>query len=289
MKENSNNKRILFVGLNTVDLQFVVNHYPKVNTKTKAHHNEIFAGGPATNAAICCAYLGSKVDLYTPIGKHTLSEFILEDISRFPIRIIDPIAEFDSQPVFASIITSQHTGERTIFSYHPENKVESTHDLNFNLKDYSLVLFDGFHPELALELAREARKNKIPTVLDGGSWKPGLDELLKYIDVAICSNDFKVPETKDAQSIFEFLHVKGVNCAAITRGGKNIVYSQYAKSEEIEVEQVEVVDTLGAGDVFHGAFCHFFDKGDSFSASLRKASRVAGESCTSMGTRSWMS
>ena len=281
-------KRILFVGLNTVDLQFFVNHYPESNTKTKAEHNEVMAGGPATNAAIACAYLGSRVDLYTPIGRHSLAEFILEDISRYSIRIIDPIAGSESIPVFASIITSQHNGERTVLSYHPDNKTEIKHDLNFKLKDYSLVLFDGFHPELAIELAKQARELDIPTLLDGGSWKPGLDVLLKYTDMAICSNDFRVPGTESANGLFEFLHVRGVKKVAITRGEKSILISQNGEKSELEVPRVKVKDTLGAGDIFHGAFCHYMHEGEDFAEALRRASIIAGKSCESNGTREWM-
>ncbi|MBN1949584.1 MAG: hypothetical protein JW801_00170 [Bacteroidales bacterium] len=288
MNEKSSEKRILFVGLNTVDLQFFVNHYPGPNTKTKAHHNEVITGGPATNAAIACAWLGSSVDLYTPVGRHSLSSFILEDISRYQIRILDPIAGFESQPVFASIITSQHNGERTIFSYHPDHKVVINHDLNFNLNDYSLVLFDGFHPELAIYLAREANQKGIACVLDGGSWKPGLEELLKYIQIAICSNDFRVPEREGSPEIFEFLHEKGVEMAAITRGDESILYSDKQMQDEIMVKPVSVKDTLGAGDIFHGAFCHYYAAGHTFTSSLEQASYIAGKSCKCLGTRAWM-
>ena len=50
-----NKIKALFVGLNTVDIQFIVKSFPKANTKTKAHSNEISAGGPATNASVASA------------------------------------------------------------------------------------------------------------------------------------------------------------------------------------------------------------------------------------------
>jgi sugar/nucleoside kinase (ribokinase family) len=190
--------------------------------------------------------------------------------------------------VFASIITSQHSGDRTIFSYHPDNKSDINSSLNFKFNNYSLVLFDGFHPELAIGLAKEAFKNSIPTVLDGGSWKPGLDELLKYIDIAICSHDFKVPEGSDPASVFSHLHGRGVKQVAITNGGNNILCSEGNEVEELAGKPVTVVDTLGAGDIFHGAFCHYYNAGENFRPSIEKASIVASESCKSFGTREWM-
>lgn len=287
MNVHSNHK-ILFVGLNTIDLQFLVNEFPAHNTKTKAEQNEIYVGGPATNAAIACAHLGGKVDLITPIGKHVLSEFIQEDILKYHVHIIDPIANLDHQPVFASIITSAKNGERTIFSYHPDKEISNIHELKLELNKYSLVLFDGFHPKLAIQLAKECRNLKIPTVLDGGSWKPHSEQLLDYIDFAVCSNDFMIPGNDDQNQLFENLHNRGVKQVAITRGEQSILYSQNMVKGEIELEDTKVVDTLGAGDIFHGAFCFYLSVGESFPQSLLLASKVASHSCQSLGTRKWM-
>lgn len=288
MKEKSESRRILFVGLNTVDLQFYVNHYPESNTKTKADYNEVLVGGPATNAAITCAYLGSKVDLFTPIGKHPFAAFIRDEIARFSVGIIDPVAGFEGHPVFATIITSQHNGDRTIFSYHPDNKYKINNYLNFNLSNYSLILFDGFHPELTLDLAKKAKGLNISTVLDGGSWKSGFDRLLKYIDIAICSNDFHLPDTRHAEDVFEALENNGIKYSAITRGEQAVLYREKKGAGEIPVTKVQVMDTLGAGDIFHGAFCHYYNDSGLFRQSLEKAVAIATESCKSRGTRAWM-
>jgi sugar/nucleoside kinase (ribokinase family) len=56
----------------------------------------------------------------------------------------------------------------------------------------------------------------------------------------------------------------------------------------LTVPQVEVVDTMGAGDVFHGAYCYFASTGRGFIESLAEAAKVASESCRYAGTREWM-
>ena len=278
----------LFVGLITVDLQFIIPEYPKANTKSKASHCEIHTGGPATNAAVTCAHLGGKVDLIAPIGKHIFSEYILEDIHKYGVSIIDPSACINSQPVFASIISTLNNGNRTVFSYHPKIQYKNYDKLNLNFKDYKLAMFDGFYPEFAISIANECRKTGIVTILDGGSWKPGTEELLDHIDIALCSNDFKPPGTAIPDEIFDLLHRKGVHYCAITRGKKSILYSGDDINSEIEVKQVKVVDTLGAGDVFHGAFCYYYVNGFNFTDALKKASLIAGESCKSYGARRWI-
>lgn len=283
-----NEKKILFVGLNTIDLQFLVECYPQANTKTKALQNEICVGGPATNAAIACAFLQSKTDIVSPIGEHAFSEFINKELRNFGIELLDPIAGQTAKAIFASIITSKTNGERTIFSYHPEIQDIKDDQLYFNIKDYKLVLFDGFYFDIAISLAEKCRKNGVITVFDGGSWKKDTEKLLKYIDIAICSSDFIMPDGGTPQDIFTYLHNLGVKDIAITRGDDSILCSHKDGKEEIEIERIEAIDTLGAGDIFHGAFCHFFANGHNFTNSLQRASIVAGESCKWFGTREWM-
>jgi sugar/nucleoside kinase (ribokinase family) len=287
MNKKFRGNKILFIGLNTVDLQFVVSKYPVVNTKTKANHCEIHTGGPATNAAVTCAHMGEKVDLFTPVGQHIFSEYIIEDIHQYGVHIIDPASHESSDPVFASIISSYDTGDRTVFSYHPKIQNKTGLNLNLDLNDYKLVLFDGFYPEFAIPIAKECRTKNIITILDGGSWKPDTDELLNYIDIALCSNDFHPPGSNSSKDTFRKLHDKGIVDIAITRGEKSILYSSNNIGSEIEIEPIQVIDTLGAGDVFHGAFCYYYVNGFNFTESLIKASIVAGESCKSIGARKW--
>ena len=119
--------------------------------------------------------------------------------------------------------------------------------------------------------------------------KPGIDALLGHIDVAICSNDFRAASgERHPSSVFAYLRARGVSKSAITRGEKQILFSEGDGVDEIEVTSVPVIDTLGAGDIFHGAFVYYFAGGLSFEGALRKASRIASASCASLGTREWM-
>jgi sugar/nucleoside kinase (ribokinase family) len=74
---------------------------------------------------------------------------------------------------------------------------------------------------------------------------------------------------------------------AITRGGKPVLGGDRGRRFEIEVEKIAAADTLGAGDVLHGAFCHFFAQDQVFEPALRKASELATLSCQSLGIQAW--
>lgn len=285
-----NKVKTLFSGLNTVDLQFFVNSTPKLNTKTKASRNEVAVGGPATNASIACAFLGSEATLITPIGNHSLAEFVKDDILKYGIKIIDPIENIESKPVFASIITNEMNGERTIFSNHPDKcGDEIFRELGvFSNGTFNIAMFDGFHLKLNIPLAKYLKSQGITTVLDGGSWKSCMEDILPFIDIAICSNDFIPPGTKSKLDVIKFLLDFGIKKIAITRGEKPILIYEHNQKKELSVPKIKAIDTLGAGDFFHGAFCFYYAFQPNFEQALKNAASIASISCQYHGTRSWM-
>ena len=126
-------------------------------------------------------------------------------------------------------------------------------------------------------------------VFDGGSWKPGTELLLPFVDTAICSSDFRPPGCTSEDQAIQYLRAAGVPRIAITKGADPIQYLAGASSDSIEVPRADAVDTSGAGDIFHGAFCFYTATGSNFVDSLREAAAIASESCRFRGTREWMS
>lgn len=275
----------LFWGLLTVDLHFFTDHFPDENTKTKVKKFNTYIGGPATNAAIAFQHLGGNAQLVTAIGQNNYHGLITEDLARFKIAFNDMKATVPSDPVFASILTNDTNGSRTIFSYFPSSKDLSNHVKSDHV---DIALFDGFYMDSAIEKAKECRNLGITTVLDGGSWKNDMHKLLKHIDIAICSEDFVPPRTVTSDDIIAYMMKRGVKNVAITRGSKPIIVSEGEVNEIVKVPTVDAVDTLGAGDIFHGAFCYYFAAGDKFKLALKKAAQIAAKSCQHAGPHSWM-
>lgn len=281
----------LFIGLNTVDLQFLVDEYPPSNTKIKAEKNGIYAGGPATNAAITFSHLGGQADLLTLIGKHAFTDFIYEDLKKQRVGIIDLISEKQTTPTFASVITAKGNGDRTVFSYHPDEHDSKLYDRileNLEMKSYDIIMVDGFYNPVALKLAERAKNYNIPVVLDGGSWKDNMEVILKVIDMVVCSEHYFPPGTNSTQDVIAYLTGEKISKIAVTRGSSPIVYRENGKMHEIPVPEIRAIDTLGAGDVFHGAFCYYYIKERNFAEALHKATIVAAESCKYFGTREWL-
>lgn len=137
-------------------------------------------------------------------------------------------------------------------------------------------------------------------ILDGGSWKPWMLPLLGLVDVAVVSADFVPPvvaEAEDAPAVVaEFLRGFGITKVVCTDGENPVRWWWEGRRGEVEVPHVDAVSTMGAGDVFHGAFAwamalaHATGRGpvaDPVEA-IEFASRVAGISTTTFGTREWM-
>ena len=298
----------LFVGLITLDFLYLATEFPSSNQKIVAADYTVAAGGPATNAAVTFNYLGNlEKSLKKPaqvcgvLGASPLAGIIRAELMQQGIEIIDLLPESDTVPPISSVIITQRTGniatqrqgDRAVISLNAirtQAGVENlTPEILANiLENIGIVLIDGHQLEVGMAIAQLAKSLGIPTVLDGGSWKPGLEKILPYIDYAICSSNFYPPECTQQSEVIDYLLKQQIKHLAITRGAASIIYVTNQQTGSIKIPQTPVIDTLGAGDIYHGAFCYYFlDKLD-FVVALTAAVEIARKSCGSFGTRSWL-
>jgi sugar/nucleoside kinase (ribokinase family) len=279
----------LFVGLSTIDLAYLVADMPGRNSKSSALGQQVAAGGPAANAAVTFAFLGGKSALVSAVGQHPLSAVIRHDLKRFTVSLYDFAGDHTEAPPVSSILIVPN-GERTVISANarafPEVGIQP--DSRW-FDEVSIILVDGHYMSVCDAVAAKGRARGLNVVLDAGSWKEGTYRLLSNTNIAICSHDFRPPGCESELDVVGFLTDHGVERLAITRGADSILYTDKGTSGEISVERINPIDTTGAGDVFHGAFCYRFSKpGTDFVRALTFAARVATFSCLHIGTRSWM-
>jgi sugar/nucleoside kinase (ribokinase family) len=280
--------KALFIGLNTIDTQFLVEDYPHENQKVKATEFGLYAGVPATNAAITFAYLGGESHLLSSFGTHPLTQLVYSELHKYGVTTTDFTPNRNCHPIFASVITSKANGHRAVVSYSPINHDYCQQTIGLiDADQVDIILTDGFYLDVALSVLQNKDKN-IPVVLDGGSWKQNLEKLLPFVDIAICSDDFFPPKTTNKQEVISFLQQFGVTQIVITQGNKPLIVVNDKAAYELEVPQIDACDTLGAGDIFHGAFCFYLSSGSNFNTALKQAAQVAANSCKHFGTREWM-
>ena len=277
----------LFVGLVTLDLIYLAESPPKNNQKLVAEDYIVAAGGPVTNAAVTFSYLGNKAVVSSVVGCHPMTQLIKSDLANYQVEIIDYYPTTENPPPVSSIIVTKGTGERAVISINAVKTQVDRQAILPDLQDIDIVLIDGHQMKLGCAIAKLAKAENIPVVIDGGSWKPGFDRLLPFVDYAICSANFYPPDCQNSQEVFAYLLQMGIPHIAITHGEKPIQYLSKSEIKMLDVPKIQSADTLGAGDIFHGAFCYYVLQ-ETFTVALEKAAKIAALSCQSFGTRRWM-
>lgn len=280
----------LFVGLSTVDIAYRVGSYPAEDTKTQATDQYLGAGGPATNAAVAFAALGGSATLVTAVGRHQLTGPIRSDLTAHGVEVVDVVPDSEHRPPVSSIVVAEAAATRTIVSLDGSRiSVDFDPATAGLLTEADVLLVDGHHPALAEGFCAAARELGIPVVLDAGRWKDAHTRILPLVHTAICSSAFAPPGIRpgDTPAVLDFLESTGVTDIAITDGDKPIIGRTGGRSIELRVPAVPALDTLGAGDILHGAFCYYRSAGHAFPDALARASAVATLSCRYFGTREW--
>ncbi|MEX0267854.1 sugar kinase [Leptolyngbyaceae cyanobacterium UHCC 1019] len=278
----------LFVGVTTLDLIYQVMEPPPPNQKLVALDYTTAAGGPATNAAVSFGALGGQASLLSVVGCHPMTQLIVADLQQCDVALLDLDSAWAESPPVSSIIVTKATGDRAVISINAAKLQATPAQIPADvLEDVDIVLLDGHQLAVGRAIAEQAKTLNIPVVLDGGSWKPGLETVLPLIDYAICSANFHPPHCDTQLEVVAYLNNLNISHGAITCGEQPIWYRDRDQTGYLPVPKIQPVDTLGAGDIFHGAFCYFILQ-TNFIEALDKAAQVAARSCLHFGTRQWM-
>lgn len=273
------------VGLTTVDLTYLVPAELQPTVKTVATTMRLDVGGPAANAARTAALLGSRTTLYTVLGAGLFAGRARDILAAESVEVRDhtPVAADWELPVSTAIVDP--SGHRTVVSTNARGTPPPS-AVTIPTVEPLVILVDGHHLDVSLALIAAAPAAVV--VWDAGSWKPGLERLLPAVDIVIASADLVVPA--EFQRQFDSIAYR-----ARTAGADPVQLIHDGRQVRIPVPQVTVVDTLGAGDVLHGAFAHHLATRlkerqlgfDSVQAALTDAVAVATTSCQWVGVTGW--
>ncbi|ANZ37269.1 carbohydrate kinase [Lentzea guizhouensis] len=251
---------VLCVGLTTLDVTQRVTDFPAPGEKVRSLSAHLAPGGPAAGAARAVAALGGSAALLTALGADALGEFV-----RAALEPVQVTAVEGTTPV-SMVVVRDADGERTVVSRNASVPVEAP-DLSDLLAAADVVLLDGHHDGLVIPVAQQAKAAGLPVVLDAGSWKPVLDHLLPLVDVAACASGFE----RSAAEV----HSYGVPLVVRTNGPAPVTWSWNGSTGEVPVAAVQVEDTNGAGDVWHGAYAYALASGADPIAAIGFASQAA--------------
>lgn len=276
--------RTVFCGLTTIDLIQHVDQVPAPNQKVVSSSALLDVGGPAANAARTAGVLGAYPTLISPIGNGVFAAMADEWLREANVHTID-LAR-DGDPAISAVMIDSE-GHRAVVS---SNNSARTHGFPASdvLQGATALLVDGHLLDVQIALARTAEQSGIPVILDGGSFKPGMDALLPHVTHAIVSADFRLPNVADG-GLLETLLGYGIAFVARTHGGGNIEAIVDNKAYSLPVtEPGHIADTLAAGDILHGAFTAALGAGQDPMSSLAAAAQLATLSVQSEGTMGWV-
>ena len=281
-------KRVICVGHAAIDRIYRIDRFPERPTKIRALEHLEAGGGMAANAAAAIARLGGQAELWSRIGDDDNGVKIRRSLSAAGIDT-RYVQAFEENRSSTSVILVDGTGERMIVGSRDVDMPSGTAWLPLErINEAGVVLADLRWLEATRVAFEAARRAGVPTVLDadlGG--REALSELLAVTDYAIFS-EHALEEFAAEEAIEDRLRrvaALGPRHAGVTLGANGYVWLEGKTLERHPAFNVDVVDTTGAGDAFHGAFAIGIAEGRPVRDIVRRASAAAALKCTRLGSR----
>jgi sulfofructose kinase len=280
--------RILCIGMPVRDLTFRVPGLPARGSKEHASHFDEICGGNALNAAIGIVRLGGRASICGPMGdaRETSSRFIFDKLAHEGIDT-QHIVRMPGLVTPISNIMIDPSGERTIVTFRdPELWKVRLPDTNKLLEDCDAILTESRCAEFCTELCVEARRRGIPVIVDvdrAMSLREGLLTASSHLVFSSEPLQITADVANDGDALLKIAKLTPSFLAG-TRGAQGTIWlDEHQALRQTPAFPVHTVDTLGAGDVFHGAFALAITENQNLVDALRFASAAAALKCTRFG------
>jgi sulfofructose kinase len=275
---------VLCVGATSYDFVFRVDHHPEPDEKTSADALIHCGGGPAANASIMVSRMGLKAAFAGYLGSDLFGRLHLEELHAAGVNTDLVFQGKYPTPVSGALV--KPSGDRSLVNYRAVDTVMHPECIDVSDIAPRVILFDGHEPQLSLVLLREAHAKGIKTVLDAGSLNRGTALLFDKVDYPVCSERFATDFSGAAlpDSAMDRLSSR-TPCVVITLGRDGLIWRNRGGGGRVPAFPVEVVDTTGAGDVFHGAFAGSLSMGKKWEEILIYSSAAAALCCSRVGAR----
>jgi sugar/nucleoside kinase (ribokinase family) len=242
----------LFIGHAYIDVTMLTDSMPAGDEKSVARDYAVSFGGNAVTAGFACAKLGHDVHILTTQARDWLGHMFSEMADAYGVRL-HPRKVARSSLSFVL----PNDGKRAILRARDDHYLQPF--IRLDISQARLLHVDGHMADAAIHYARAARSRGVLVSLDGGALRPRIEELIDFVDVAVVSKKLCQQMGLSESEMLAWLKSKGCRVGAVTVGEKGTYWfegdgpQQHLPSLHVPAERV--VDTSGAGDVFHGAYC----------------------------------
>jgi sugar/nucleoside kinase (ribokinase family) len=245
----------LFIGQTYIDVTFLTDRLPTGDEKHVASAYAVSFGGNAVTAAFCCAKLSIVPDLIASLADDWLGRMFLDMAAKYAIHVHPRKVSSSS----LSFIMPKD-GRRAIVRCRDNNYLNPFPILD--LAGCRMLHVDGHQPDAAIYYAKQCRAAGILTSLDGGGLRSNTHELLAFIDVAIVAERLCEQMRLTPPEMLEYLKTRGCRIGGVTSGERGLLWYDEMGAVRfmtaLPVPQHLVLDTSGAGDVFHGAYVYSY-------------------------------
>lgn len=279
---------ILIAGVAVVDFVFSVDQMPRRPEKYRARDAAIVGGGCAANAAVAVARLGGNACLASRLGDDQIADMIVAGLEDEGVDCA-LCKRFEGKRSSFSSVFVDEPGERQIVNFRDEGISFDPEWLERAIPtEFDAVLADTRWPDGARIVLSAAKQHQRPGVLDAEAPMQGAEEAIRLASHVAFSaqglRDFTGQADLEAGLSATAQQTEAWIC--VTDGDAGVTWLEKGEFMTFPAFSVDAIDTLGAGDVWHGAFALGLGEGQSEIEAIRFASAVAAIKCTRFGGRS---
>ena len=262
--------KVLCVGMATRDHIVLVDKYPAANERVIALQSVSSFGGPATTAAVTLSRLGISVAVSCVVGEDEDGQAILEMFKREGIDTQHVVVDKSVRTANGTIVVSKSEQTRAIMVQPHNQRPTKPADLS----PYQWIHVDQFGMQTIKDWG----------VGRGGSAKLSID--IGYATPGLNSADYDLYAPSENITTDVSTAARDKNIVVVSKGGEGSVYSDGVNTGVVPAIRTEIVSTLGAGDVFHGALVATQVWNKPIEEAVAIANAVAGLSCRGLDGQS---
>jgi len=280
---------VVGVGLNATDTLILLSHFPAYAGKVAFEREILSPGGQVASAMITCAKLGLRVKYIGTVGDDERGAVQIASLRESGINLEDVEVRKNCPNQTAYILIDRTTGERTVLWNREEClRLEAESITAEKITSARLLHIDGHDTAAVARAAEIARRHQIPVTVDVDTIYHGFDRVLPNVDYLVASSEFPVQWTteRDPFRALETIQEEyRMPVAAMTLGALGALARVDRRFIYSPAFVVNCVDTTGAGDVFHGAFCYAVLQNLPMPEILEFSNAMAALNCTALGAR----